>query len=153
VGGVVMALRGGPSSPATIEPPPQHLETPHPVIVAPVVTEKAPAPTEITLRVGSRPEGAEVVRPADGAILRVTPLELRMPSGHGTVGRRVGLPGYASERVELPADRDGQVQLVLTKETAEPRRRERRRDPAENPAASTPEPTGEPAKAPPPKKS
>jgi len=76
-----------------------------------------PAPTgarTITVRVVSRPAGAEVARASDGKRLGVTPLDLEIPVGGKPIALRVHKLGFVGEAIELPADRDGQVAVVLT---------------------------------------
>jgi tRNA A-37 threonylcarbamoyl transferase component Bud32 len=68
----------------------------------------------ITVRVVSRPAGAEVLRASDGRRLGVTPLNLVLPRGAESARLRVRRPGFVPESIDLPADRDGQVAVVLT---------------------------------------
>jgi hypothetical protein len=68
----------------------------------------------ITVRVISRPAGAEVVRASDGVRLGVTPVDLEMPRGAEAARLKVRRPGFVPESIELPRDRDGQVAVVLT---------------------------------------
>jgi hypothetical protein len=94
-------------------------------LTAPMASTPAaePAGPLISLRVTSRPSGAEVVRTSDGELLGLTPLELALPATALTVSLKVRKPGYTSELVELPGDRDGLAQVVLA---AQPRARESR---------------------------
>ncbi len=110
-------------------------------LIAPALTERAGArPVAgaaaaagslkmrmVTLRISSRPEGAEVVRASDGERLGATPLDLAVPAADATVALRVAKRGFRSEAFELSADRDGQAQIVLQRTAGEPPRSRARR--------------------------
>jgi len=91
-------------------------------VPAPAIARPAPMPSTpaaepakplFSLRVTSRPSGAEVLRTSDGELLGLTPLELALPAATVPVSLQVRKAGYRSELVELPGDRDGMAQVVL----------------------------------------
>ena len=96
---------------------PQLASLPALPVERPALLASAPAPEPagalISLRVTSRPSGADVVRTSDGELLGVTPLELALPASAVVVSLKVRKAGYTSELVELPGDRDGLAQVVL----------------------------------------
>jgi hypothetical protein len=98
------SLAAAPAAPAAPLAPPSSAAEP-----------VAPAPEAlVSLRVSSRPPGAEVVRTSDGAILGRTPLDVTLPSTDQPLSLEVRKRGYVTELVELPGDRNGQAQLELS---------------------------------------
>jgi serine/threonine-protein kinase len=90
---------------------------------APVATPTSrPTPATIAVRVTSKPAGAEVVR--GDKVIGETPLDLALEASDQVVSLSIRKHGYLAERVSLPGDRDGQVQVVLTQRAPQMRARE-----------------------------
>jgi tRNA A-37 threonylcarbamoyl transferase component Bud32 len=112
VAGVLALTMGGKKQP---EPPP-----PAPVVAvekpvekpAPVVEKK---PEKVTLKVTSEPPGADVFRAADGVLVGMTPLSMKMDPIAGKAVFLIKKSGYKDARAELDADHDGEAQVKLDK--------------------------------------
>jgi serine/threonine-protein kinase len=167
VGGITAATLGARSPAAEVvsaaapepapAPPPdvKPLVAPEPAPVAPAVPEPAPAPpppvpaaapvpTTINLKLFSDPAGAEIYRVADGIKLGVTPLDQQMQRSDGFAVFTVKLAGYEDARIELPADKDGEMAVTLTKIVAAAPRVTRNVKRPEEPAAAPAKPAAKP---------
>jgi serine/threonine-protein kinase len=136
VGGVLALTLGGGKKPAP-PPPPVAVEKPAPPpppIVAPKVERK------VTLKVASEPPGADVFRAADGVLVGMTPLAVKMDPIAGKAIFLIKKSGYKDGHAELDADQDGELMVKLEKPHAaagkkEPRPKTRVRDGAYDPYA------------------
>jgi eukaryotic-like serine/threonine-protein kinase len=128
-------LAAAPPAPGSAPVPPS-MPVPDP---EPAVTPSPPAPPPpVTLTLRSRPAGAEVYRALDGIKLGVTPLEHSLPRSPGLAVFVLKRDGYRDSRIELPADEDGDAEVVLKRlprPRGEPRRALRGEDGALDPFA------------------
>lgn len=85
----------------------------------PPARRMAAAP-KVRIAVLSDPEGAEVYRAADGLLVGRTPFHQEEEASSGRAVFLVKLPGHRDERVELPADKSGEVRLKLVPLAARP---------------------------------
>ena len=72
-------------------------------------------PAKVALRVLSEPSGAEVYRAVDGVLLGPTPYVQEAAPSAGRAVFIVKLAGHKDARVELPADRPGEITATLSK--------------------------------------
>jgi hypothetical protein len=93
----------------------RHDSAPAPVLpAASVVTAPAPAaPAKIKLAISSDPEGAQVFRAADGVLLGTTPTVVWLEPTEGRVPFLMKLDGFAEERFDLHADKNGAANIAL----------------------------------------
>jgi serine/threonine-protein kinase len=86
-------------------------------VARPVATAAQPqgeAPM-VTLRVESMPQGAEVL--CAGVVLGTTPMKVVAKAAPGTAEIEIRSPGYLTERVRIPTDRDEDRKVLLRKKT------------------------------------
>jgi eukaryotic-like serine/threonine-protein kinase len=107
---------GAPAQPevAAVPPEPTVITVPVPTpIPAPEIKLPAP-PTEVVIRIETRPKGATVI--VDGDVKGKTPLDVKLPiSDSATAQLELKAHGYASLEQPLRLDRDQTLMLGLTK--------------------------------------
>ena len=99
-----------------------------------------PKPSRVTLRIESRPTGAEVYRAADGVRVGTTPWSSEGESVPGQAVFVVKRVGYRDETVELDAERGGSRDVVLARAPNKRGGIKTAVQPAAMPATTTPAP-------------
>jgi len=138
--GLVAVLKlgggGGQPAPATVTPPP---------VTAPPVAAVAPPKVEnVEVALKSDPPGAQVVR-ADGVIVGVTPVTMKLEKGSPSLDVELTLEGYRAEKRTLTSDVNREVDVNLLK--APPAKREHAPKAVATKPAETKAPSTKPAES------
>jgi serine/threonine-protein kinase len=109
--GLVAVLKlGGGGSAAQ----PQATVTPPPVTAPPVAAVAPPKVENVEVALKSDPPGAQVVR-ADGVIVGVTPVTMKLEKGSPSLDVELTLEGYRAEKRTLTSDVNREVDVNLLK--------------------------------------
>ena len=100
-----------PSAPAPSAP------TPTPPTSAPTAAA-AKAPAQVTIKLASEPRGADVYRMPQGVRIGTTPMTYSMEAVDGEIVLIVKRHGYVDRQLAVPADRDTDQTVALTRVAA-----------------------------------
>jgi hypothetical protein len=109
------AARPEPIAVAAAPPPAAPEPAPAPAPVAAPAPTPVELPATVQLAITSVPPGADVYRAVDGIKVGTTPLTHTLPRTPGSAVFIVQLDGHREQRVEIPVDHDGSVELTLVK--------------------------------------
>jgi serine/threonine-protein kinase len=130
----VFWLRDGPPGsgpqPATTAPPEVAAAAPElPARAVVPVAAPAPEPTEVNVKIGSTPAGAEVWLAGEPQARGKTPVSLKLQRGEGQQAVTLKAPGYAEATLRIDRSRDGATDVELAKLARAPERRAPERRP------------------------
>ena len=86
----------------------------------PSTTPTTPSKKRVRWRIRSRPEGAKVVRIADGSVVGQTPLDQEAEQSTEPLRFRVELAGHLPREVQISLEASSEVQVVLHEEPPKP---------------------------------
>jgi hypothetical protein len=89
-------------------------------VAAPVVPVQPPEPQNITIKLTSIPDGAEVYVGDESAPRAKTPYELTLPRGDGETTVHFKLDGYLVKDKTVKTSRDAELEITLDKEPPKP---------------------------------
>ena len=86
----------------------------------PSTTPTTPSKKRVHWRLRSRPEGAKVVRIADGSVVGQTPLDEEAEQSSEPLRLRVELAGHLPREIQISLEASSEVQVVLPEEPPKP---------------------------------